>query len=329
MNFRESIDLQPERLESSRFAIAESLLRVDASPLKEGSIGFVGIGGSLYAAVAAAAEFRSRGFRACSFTPTDLLEQRSGLAESFVALSASGRSLEMVDAMRSVTGNLYAISKDSENPLSTVVQGVIVTRCGLEASPSAPSFTTTLQAVGMLADHLAGQSISAWERLPEAASKVLSSSHGTVERAAKAFANAVSIDFVGEHQLLGTAYEGALLAREAARLPASGFDLRNFLHGPVEALDERMGLVVHGSKREVKLAQDAAAFGCPTLLISDRSDVRDSANLIALHVPSVGNPLADSILQIVTVQLLVARLSAERGLANAKFRYRQADTKII
>jgi hypothetical protein len=39
--------------------------------------------------------------------------------------------------------------------------------------------------------------------------------------------------------------------------------------------------------------------------------------------------LADSILQLIAVQLLVARLSAARGLEDSKFRYRQADTKIV
>ncbi|WP_445503344.1 SIS domain-containing protein [Microvirga sp. G4-2] len=328
MNFRESIDLQPERLASSRLAVADVLREIDTTPLKNGSVGFVGIGASLYASIAGASEFRSRGLSAHAFSPMDLLEQPSGLADSFIALSASGRSVETVDAMRSAKGSLYAISKDSENPLASVVQGVITTRSGLEASPSAPSFTTTLQAIGMLADRLTGQFTAAWERLPEAAIRILVSSPKALERCANAFGNATSIDFIGERQLLGTAYEGALLAREAARLPACGFDLRNFLHGPMEALDERMALVVHGSHREVKLAQDAAAFGCPTLLVSDRNDVPDTTNLIVLRVPSVGNSLADSILQLIAVQLLVARLSAARGLADSKFRYRQADTKI-
>jgi glucosamine 6-phosphate synthetase-like amidotransferase/phosphosugar isomerase protein len=328
MNFRESIDLQPERLKSSRLAVAEALREIDTTPLKNGSIGFVGIGASLYASITGASEFRSRGLRAYAFSSMDLLEQPSGLADSFIALSASGRSVETVDAMRGARGSLYAISKDTENALSNVVHGVITTRSDLEASPSAPSFTTTLQAIGMLADHLTGQYTAAWERLPDAASNVLVSASDAVERSADAFAHATSIDFIGQHQLLGTACEGALLAREAARLPASGFDLRNFLHGPMEALDDRMGLVVHGSDREVKLALDAAAYGCPTLLVSDRKDVLDSANLITLHVPSIGNPLADSILQLIAVQLLVARLSAARGLEDSKFRYRQADTKI-
>ncbi|WP_457092053.1 SIS domain-containing protein [Microvirga sp. P5_D2] len=328
MNFRESIDLQPERLASSRLAVAEALREINTTPLKNGSIGFVGIGASLYASITGASEFRSRGLRAYAFSPMDLLEQPSGLADSFIALSASGRSVETVDAMQGAQGSLYAISKDAENALASVVHGVITTRSGLEASPSAPSFTTTLQAIGMLADHLTEQSTAAWERLPDAASNVLISASGAVEGCVDAFSHAASIDFIGEHQLLGTACEGALLAREAARLPASGFDLRNFLHGPMEALDERMGLVVHGSDREIKLAQDAAAFGCPTLLVSDRNDVPNAANLIVLHVPSVGNRLADSILQLIAVQLLVARLSAARGLADAKFRYRQSDTKI-
>ena len=83
-----------------------------------------------------------------------------------------------------------------------------------------------------------------------------------------------------------------------------------------------------GNGREVKIAQDVAGFGCPSVLITGRTDVEPADNLVVITVPAFDNEIADAILQIIAAQLVVGEMQDAAGLTNITFRYRQTDTKL-
>jgi glutamine---fructose-6-phosphate transaminase (isomerizing) len=64
------------------------------------------------------------------------------------------------------------------------------------------------------------------------------------------------------------------------------------------------------------------------VLITSRADVPMADNLVVIRVRSLGQGLADAILQAVPVQLLTADLMEAAGLPVCEFRYRQTDTKL-
>jgi glucosamine--fructose-6-phosphate aminotransferase (isomerizing) len=142
------------------------------------------------------------------------------------------------------------------------------------------------------------------------------------------FAARRAIDCVGAGAGFGTADEASLLIREAARIPASGYDTRHYLHGPMEAMDATTGVVVFGAGREVELARHLDGIGCPTLLVTTAAGVEDGTALTVLRVPEVGNRIGQAILDILPAQLLAAELSDAAGLTDTKFRYRMSDTKV-
>jgi glucosamine--fructose-6-phosphate aminotransferase (isomerizing) len=330
MDYRASIMRQPEALETSGTAVTAALDRIDVQALAKGSIAVTGIGASLHAAVAAAAHLRTRGGRAFAFCATDLLDSAIDASDALIALSASGRSRETVEAVRLRPQVLsYSISKETDNPLAEVVRSVVPIRSGEDGNPSTTSYTATLQAVGLLADRLArSQSPTVWPTLPALVQQTLTAVTKPAQQAADLLAGRVAIDFVGAGTTLGTAGEASLLVREAVRVPTAAHDTLHYLHGPMEPLDARMGLVVFGDGRECKLASDVAGFGCPTILITHRTDVAAEGNLTVIAVPATGNGLADAILHILPVQLMVASLADAAGLTGAGFRYRQTDTKL-
>ena len=330
MDYRASIMRQPEALEASRIAVIAALERIDLQPLSTGSIAVTGIGGSLHAAVAAAAHLRTCGRRAYALSATDLLDPAVDAADTLIAVSASGGSRETVEAVRLRPGiPSYSVSKETDNPLAAFVRSVVPIRSGEDGSPSTTSYTATLQAIGLLADRLTrNPSATIWAMLPTLVQQMLTAAAAPARRAADHLAGRVAIDFVGAGIALGTAGEASLLVREAARVPTATNDTQHFLHGPMEPLDARTGLVVFGDDRECKLARDVAGFGCPTVLITHRMDVGTEDNLTIIAVPATGNGLADAILHIVPVQLMVADLADAAGLTGAGFRYRQTDTKL-
>lgn len=326
--YRASIPLQPQSLEVSRQAVDAALEGIDLARFRHGTIGLVGIGASLQAALTAASGMRERGLRAFGLCATDLFDPAVMAADAYVAISASGRSRETVHAMELRKDEAtIGLSKIPDSPLSAVVGDTIAMATGIDGGPNTTSYTGSLQALGMLADRIAGVSRVDWSALPDLAAALIEQVARPIRQAGQALAGRRAFDFVGAGAAQGNAGEAALLLREAARIPAWAFDTLNYLHGPMESQDHDTALVVFGDGRELKLAQDVAALGCPTVLITGSDAVGDAKCLSVVRVPKLSDGIADAILQILPAQLLVAELSDMAGLTNTAFRYRQTDTK--
>ncbi len=127
---------------------------------------------------------------------------------------------------------------------------------------------------------------------------------------------------------LATAGEGALLLREAARAFTAAHETYNYLHGPMEPLHSSAGCVVVGDGREVRLAREVSALGCPTLLITTRADVDAGERLTPVRLPEPPSALAGTVMEILPLQLLGWSLASRRGLRADGFRYEQDDIKL-
>ena len=270
IGFRDAVARQPESLEAVRLTVAEALDTLDVSGFQGNSIGFAGIGASYQAALAGAAFLRAMGRRAHAYCSTDLYETADSGADAFVALSASGQSREIADAMR-LRSKLprIAICRGTDNPLAEIAGAAIGYNSGADNGASSTGYTGMLLAIGLLGDCILGQGPRAdWARLPASIESLLASAAGAAKQASDLLANRAAIDLIGSGAGLATAGEAAILLREAVRAPAAGWDTLNYLHGPMESQDEKTGLIAFGNEREVQIARDVAAFGCPSVLIS-------------------------------------------------------------
>jgi glucosamine--fructose-6-phosphate aminotransferase (isomerizing) len=178
----------------------------------------------------------------------------------------------------------------------------------------------------MLCDALLGSSW-AWPDVPELASEVLEATDAIVQRVAESFAPVLAIDAVGGGAAQASAGETALLAREGLRLPSVGMETRQYLHGPLEAVDAGFGCVVFGREREMELAAELVSYGARVVLISDQG-APAPPGVHAIEIPPVSNLAAASILQILPVQLLIDHVARLRGLEIGALRRQQADTKV-
>src|SRR5947209_6879688 len=136
-----------------------------------------------------------------------------------------------------------------------------------------------------------------------------------------------AIDASGGGVAAASAGETARLAREALRVPAAGMETREYLHGPLEAIDDGFGCVVFGRERELELAAELASFGAAVTLVSDQGAPPEPM-LHSIRTPSVA-PLATPVLQILPVQLLVDHVARLRGLEVRDLRRHQPDTKVV
>lgn len=331
IDFRKAIFDQAENLRAGSRAFRDAADGIDLGALCEGTIVLSGIGASGHALIPAMLALRAAGRRAFAVSAAELREASAArLGDAFVLVSQSGASAETVAALECIGGApVVAISAHGDSPLARAASAWLP----LGPLPDTPvatlSYTATLQALGMLCDLLLGPSNngSVWERLPELAADVIERADPVVETLATRFAQVRALDAVGGGAAAASAGETALLAREGLRLPATGMETREYLHGPLEAVDDGFGCVVFGREREHGLAGALASFGAAVALVSD-TPADDALGATVVELPAVGD-LAAPILQILPVQLLADHVARLRGLEIGRLRRQQDDTKVV
>jgi fructoselysine-6-P-deglycase FrlB-like protein len=327
MLFPDGIAAQPDVLARSAKAVADRVPDL-ARPRPDDVIALVGIGASEHAARSAAPVWRDLGLRAFAVSSSELQHEQGQPADVYVGLSESGRSAETVAALTKLTkGRRVGITNFADSPLADLVEESV----HLDSGPDSPVYTTgyiaTLQALGLLGEAWSDTTTD-WTVLPDLARAVLEAATPVIDELAAAFDAARVVDVIGSGAANASAGEGALMLRESARLLTATHETYNYLHGPMEPLAPETACLVVGDGREIRLAGDTSALGCPTLLVTSRDDVHSAPNLTVLRLPQVKSPLAAAILQMLPIQLLGWSVAQMRGLAVDGFRYRQDDTKL-
>ena len=327
MLFPDGIAAQPNALGRSAKSLRDALRDLPL-PHPGDVIALVGIGASEHAAASAAPVWRDQGLRAFAVSASQLQMTARPVADLYVGLSESGRSAETVAALGQLSGTRrVGLTNFADSPLAAVVEDTLY----LDSGPDSPVYTTgytaTLQALGLLGEHWSGQATD-WSGLPDMAAGVLADSAGVIADLTPVLAGVRIVDVVASGASFTTAGEGALMLRESARLFTASHETYNYLHGSMEPLDAQTACVIIGDGRELRLAQDTSALGCPTLLITTRTDVTSSETLTVLTLPRAPSPLGQAVLEILPLQLLGWAVASGRGLAVDGFRYHQDDTKL-
>jgi glucosamine--fructose-6-phosphate aminotransferase (isomerizing) len=328
MTYRSMIAAQPLSVARCLDAARPEVERSDHTPFAAGTIAVTGIGASFAASIVVAAELARRGRRAIAVRSVDLIGGPD-IAESIVALSHRGRSIETVESLQAHPSTpALAITNDADSPLAKAAGRHLRIANEQDATPSTTGYTGTLATAGVLADRLCGADITDRASLPAQLAEVLAAAAEKMPRLAGLFRNRRAIDCVGAGASFGTAEGACLLIREAARIPAAAADTRHYLHGPMEAMDPTTGVILFGDGRELRLAEQLDDIGCPVLLVTASRAIDDKGGLTVVRMPAIDDLISRGILGILSAQLLAAELSDAAGLTDTKFRYPQADTKV-
>lgn len=326
--FTSTILRQPEALGISAREVRQQLTALDPRPWQEGVLGVVGMGASAHASHLLVEILSRQGRRAIGLSAGSFSGDGAGRrADSYVLISESGESVELLDAAAQLRdAPTLAITNAVPSPLTKVTDAHVDLRCGIDSAVYTVGYTTTLQALAILAEWLgAAGSDSDVSLIPNHASQLLESDRA-LEAVGERLAQARAVDVVGHGAHFGSAGEMALMIREACRLPSGCYDTYEYLHGPMEWLDEQSGCIIFGSDREIELAEFVAATGAATVLVTEsRQEIAQSVHVI--RIPAVG--LAASVLlETLPMHQLLRQVAASRQLAIDGFRYHQNDRKV-
>jgi glutamine---fructose-6-phosphate transaminase (isomerizing) len=330
---------QAEVLERNRPALAAAAREFAVRVPPDAVIGLMGIGASYYAGLSALRELWKLGRRAILVDAGQLWDDPEvSVVDAYLAISASGESRETVQAIRALRDanspvTVAAIMAEDTERLGSISDQSIPCADPEDSVPATISYMGTLQALSFLVAALGGADLDVlereWAAVPEAIDAIFADLTAPADAIVDRFQTTGTFDFVGDKDSLGSAAEGALLLREAPRIPTAWFDSRSYLHGPMESLQSERGIVLVGDAREDGLqiiARQAAAVDCPRAIVTHTP--QDDIDVPQLVVPDLGGGLVRAAVEMAALQVLSGRLATRLDRTSGKFRYPQDQLKL-
>jgi len=246
-----------------------------------------------------------------------------------LAFSQSGESADVLDAVRLALerdASVLAITNTPESSLSKIAQHVLLTKAGNELAVTATkTFISQLAAVYLLSLELGARSSEAerWKgwllNVQDLIGKTIKLNAKQAEELAGTHKDKSLFFILGSGPNYVTALEGALKLKEACNVFAEGFASREFLHGPVQLVNERTPIALIVSPYESRgesasLIKDLKRFKAPLIAVSEEEGEIEEECERLLPVPGGAPEVFSPILNVVPLQLLAYYLSVSKGL---------------
>lgn len=216
-------------------------------------IAFTGLGSSRYAGSLAASDLRATGRSAWAEYASSGAPTAPGPDLALVAVSASGRTAEVVAAARRHRGQslVVAVTNDPASELAAVADHVLPLHAGAErAGIATRTFRATVAVLAMLAGRTPASLVPTVGELATA----IEGRDRWLPDTADALDGASAIDVLADAALLGLAEQAALMLREAPRLPATAHDTGDWLHTAVYlALPGHRALLFPGAAADAEV----------------------------------------------------------------------------
>ena len=319
---------QADLLEQAIPQIADQVRRAQkAGALAGPGPVFLGIGASFAAAAGAVWALRSRGIDSWRLNAGEYPIPFPVSEHPIVGVSQSGRSAETLAVLSATTGRLrMAVVNVSPSPVADVASTPIALGNLPDSYAATTGYTATIAALGMIAEAWDGGAIDpSWQEFVGHFRRVEADMVGHVRQLTLVLADAVAADYAAAASSVGSAEVGSLLLREIARVPATGFSTRQYLHGAMESAG-RTAHVLIGGERELGVAQTLAQAGHNVILVTTL-DVPEQQHLSVIRIPGV-SPVQRTILEALVMQSLAVETALIKGIDPDAFVFFHNDTKV-
>ena len=248
------------------------------------------------------------------------------------AISQSGESVDTLEAAEAGKRKGALLLAIANNPGSSLVQlsdYSLIAGAGEEKAVTATkSYTAQLAIIYLLSIRLAsligveGELLKGIEHslyeVPSILEKTLDPMDSAALGLAERFKSFKVFFLLGSDLNYPTVLEGALKLKEACNLYAEGFATREFLHGPVQLVNEATGIFIIASYRWtrnlIKISEELKNYGAMITAISDRKDdsIRSVSHWLTPQIKMQES--VSPIIYIVPLQLFAYHSSILRGL---------------
>lgn len=330
MAFLQEILEQPEALQDTlSFHKKNDVLKKAAAYVHKNAfkrILFSGMGSSLYACYPAVCWLNQHGFKAALMDASELLYSHPSLLSSdtlFVPVSQSGESPEVKKLLMKVEGRALAVTNEPESALCRKSAVTLLTRAGKEEGVTSKTYICTLAVLSLFALSLSRRLNTRWWNaflnIPEKMDKMLKNHKTYVDPLLKTFHPKDTVTLLGRGPSLASAWEGALVFKEAAHIHAEGMSAGLFRHGPIELVRTGYKCVVFltGENKKIlklllDLARDIQKFGGKVVLVGGGQSQAFQKSFVSVNIEE-GNRMLKPLLEILPIQLASYYLGERSG----------------
>jgi glucosamine--fructose-6-phosphate aminotransferase (isomerizing) len=273
---------------------------------------FSGMGGSLFAAMPAAALLNVRGRTCTAVEAAELLyyheaHDRGTLA---VLVSRSGETVEVVKLLTKLRNSgvrVIGVTNVKDSTLALKADIAIFIDSAPDKMVALRTYTGTVTTLLMLASAAVGSPLPALARLPQAMREAIDR-----EFAAPAiqWPDPARIYLLGRGASLASVHEGALLFHESARMAAVPMAAAQFRHGAVEAVSPETCAFVFASQSQTR-----------ALDLQLGADLKQLGALVRILEQTEFVDAWATVLEVIPIQVAAARLAESRGIPPGVFRF--------
>lgn len=330
---------EPAALRDTLAAIGSGCRKI-ASELTRGRIGLVyfsGSGTSYHAALASQYLMSSSSTIPTNSIPASEFEAwvraPSNTGNILVAISQSGESVDVLSAVETAKKRgiqSVAITNAPSSPLAKASDFAVLTQAGPEKAVTATkTFVCCLAASFLLNFELIEASRSyvgingelsvlrqELANSPQAVQETIRLCTDRAKATADSYQDKSLFFLLGRGANYATALEGALKLKESCNVMAEGHAAREFLHGPMQLIDESTPVIAISTKNDYEslepLSDSFRRLGAPILRVSE-VDVPESEEVQLIVAGGLSESLSP-LAFIVPIQLFAYYSAVSRGL---------------
>ena len=308
----------------------EPLVRAAGTLRAATRVVITGMGASMFASIPFEYRLCSVGIDATVVESGELLHYPRPLLRDtvVVVVSRSGESVEIAKLLPVLRGTCTTIgvTNDPESSLARGTDQALYIRSPPDEMVAIQTYAGTVLVLALVAAAVADELPAAASEARAALDLQRSFVREGVERLTlwdEFLESRAPIYLLARGPSSSSAFEGALLFNETAKVPAIGMTAASFRHGPVELVDGNFaGLIfapADGTRMlNLALAEDLVRFGGRVRVIGPPHP--DHSSLDWCETPEVPAFLA-RLFEVIPVQLAALRLAQLRGIAVGQFRY--------
>jgi len=289
---------------------------VEGGPLagigeRPSGIVFTGLGSSRYAALTASSEARRLGIPAWPELSSSRALTPPTEGQVLVAISASGRTGETVEAARRYRaggGRVIAVTNEPGSPLAREVDHVLPLLAGAEyAGIATRTFRATSAVCAIVIRRWVDPEWAVESLRPTVVrlETVMAARDGWLPAAVELFEGRMVIDVLGNDADAALVHQAALMLREAPRQPAVPHDTADWLHTAVYlALPDHRALLFSGSDSDAEVVDTIRRRGGETVVVGAPID----GAALTIELPDSEGPFERAIVASVVAEILSAEL---------------------
>ena len=337
--FLQEILEQPEAIERllSHYSNAAGKKALDAingakSEQAFEQIIFTGMGSSYFVSHAAATLFNNLNIKAFAVNASELLHYNFSLLTGKTALvcaSQSGESYEVVEVLKKLPPEVFCIGivNEEESFLARKAGVALLCKSGKEEMTSTKTYVATSLAAFVMGWRLADQ----WDTdkqqmlagLADNFASMLTDYKQGISDALEFMGDIQTLQIIARGPVCSTAFQSALMFKEALKIPATGISGGEFRHGPMEMVGPGFRAILFAGKgktlaQSLKMAGDIAGFGGRVWLITNDRANADHPNIHSFYI-DIEDEYLFSVQSIVPIQLFIDAYAKARGFEAGGF----------